>query len=75
MKREIRTCDICGEEIQRGEYYQIKIRSGFFVTYQNYDSFFADRQKIDVCYECKHLFMMFVNDMKANKTVQSSDDC
>lgn len=64
MVREIRTCDICGEQIEDGRYCEVKMRSSLFVNYCNYDIIGADKRTIDVCEDCTILFGRFVEDMK-----------
>ena len=60
-KIEYTICDICYKKIPNPkDIYTIKVRSADFVSYKNYDEFFADRKKIDICRDCLYKFRDFV---------------
>lgn len=61
MKATKYYCDICLREVRSyNNIFRIKVRSGSFVDYCNFDSIGADKRTIDICDKCVARFKDFV---------------
>ena len=53
-------CDICKKEKEYSQLIEIKARSDKFVTYANWDEWFADRAKFHICEDCVNNFKLWL---------------
>ena len=52
MRKEILICDVCKRQVAPDKHFTIKVKSEAFVNYQNYDTFGANKRKLDICEDC-----------------------